>query len=162
MSSWTRGVVVVALAVTASACAPGAVTIDPATPSAADVEACTRLVDALPETLDGRAAAPITPADAAGAAWGDPGDPTVLTCGPTKPDDGTPFAFCESVDGLDWYAPEEASSRQDVPVTLYLMGRSPSVRLVVPESARPPAEELTALAATLREHTEPAPTLCQE
>lgn len=145
-----------------AACSPGAVAIDPATPAAADVDACTTLVEALPDTLDGRTRAPITPADAAGAAWGEPGDPTVLTCGPVKPDDGTPFAFCESVDGLDWYAPEEASSSQDVPVTLYLMGRSPSVRLTVPVSARPPAEELASLAAVLREQTEPAPTLCQD
>lgn len=97
-------------------------------------EACEALVDALPEEFVGLEARETTPADALGAAWGDPH--VAVTCGGGMPDDFTPGASCEEVNGVGWYVPIDQFSDLRMDLTIYTIGRDPVVRLDVPAEYR--------------------------
>lgn len=108
----------------------GPVAVDPppapsAGPGAVDVRAaCARLLDTLPERIDGRRPREITraPADQA-AAWGDP--PVVLRCG-VEPPPVAPDAQLITVDGVTWVAAERGrtvrwtSTDRAVPVEIQI------------------------------------------
>ena len=86
-----------------------------------------------------------------GAAWGDP--PIVLRCGVPRPAGQDRFAACQTVNGLDWFAPESASTDQAADVVLTTIGREPRVEVVVPAEQRPPDATMVDLAHAIEQHT---------
>ncbi|HYH35846.1 MAG TPA: DUF3515 domain-containing protein, partial [Nocardioides sp.] len=110
-------------------CSTGPVAIRAPELDAEEARACQELVDALPRTLDGAERREVEPADAPGAAWGDPA--VVLTCGGEVPGDFTRTAFCQEVDGVGWYVADAALADESVDVTLVTVGYRPIVSVVV-------------------------------
>lgn len=140
------GVVALLLATTA-ACA---VEVPDTPASASERAACTELVDALPDRVSDQSQRE-TRGNPLGAAWGDPA--IVLRCGVGKPADYDPLDGCMRVNGVDWYASEDAATDQSTDVVLTTIGRAPGVELFVPAELRPPAATLVDVAEAVKEHT---------
>ena len=140
---------VVALVAVLSGC--GAVQIDQEDVSEADRRACTALVDDVPHRVSEQPRRE-TEGSSLGAAWGDPA--IVLTCGVGAPEDYDPTSPCTRVNGVDWFAPDDAVSDQGEDVVLTTIGRKPSVEVVVPAEYRPPNAAMVDLADVIKEHTE--------
>jgi len=151
-----RGVFVACCALLLSGCESDRVSI--IEPAGADRAACTALVKALPKVLDGQLRRPVDPDNALGAAWGDPA--FVLRCGVGKPAGYDDFPACDSVNGIDWYLPEQAVESQQSDALLTTLGRAPNVELLVPTTRRPPAAAMVQLAEVLKAHTKPASGGC--
>ena len=152
MSLWTRGVVACACLLLAG-CGGGStgpVEIDSPRLSAADQRACAQLLDSLPARFEGRSARKVTPADAPGAAWGDP--PITLTCGVGVPASFDRLSQCVLVNGVGWYVPEDEANGGDA--TFTAVGYRPRVALHVPGEDQPEggAAALADLAAPVRQH----------
>jgi hypothetical protein len=144
------GVVLLALGSCAlSGC--GAVEISPTDAAGAERRDCLALVDDLPHRVSERPRRE-TDGSALGAAWGDPA--IVLRCGVGVPDDYQPTSPCQRVDGVDWFAPEDALTDQDEDVVLTTIGRTPAVEVVVPAEYRPPDAAMVDLADVIKQHTE--------
>ncbi len=136
------------LIVSTSAC--GSVEVRDPDASAAERTACTELVDALPDRVADQSQRE-TRGSPLGAAWGDPA--IVLRCGVDRPDDYDPLDGCQTVNGVDWYAPEEAATDQGADAVLTTLGREPAVELLVPADLRPPAAALVDIANAVKEHS---------
>jgi Protein of unknown function (DUF3515) len=113
-------------------CGSDQVSLTSPTPNAADRAACERLVGALPDSIDDQERRPIEPADALGAAYGDP--PIVLLCGGEMPGDFDQFSPCVEVDGVGWYVPVDQMGDQPSEVTMTTIGYRPVVQVTVPEA----------------------------
>ncbi|WP_341924369.1 DUF3515 domain-containing protein [Nocardioides psychrotolerans] len=102
-----------------------------------DQQACEQLVDALPSTLNDLEQVDVEPADALGAAWGDPA--IVLTCGVTLPEDYDAFSTCDDVNGVGWFAPPDSleEDAQDEEVIVTAVSYRPLIQLAVPADYRP-------------------------
>ena len=83
---------------------------------AADATACAGFVDDLPKTLAEQSRVDSEPADAPGAAYGDP--PIVVTCGVGEPEGFGPGASCEIAEGVRWYLPTEQYGDEPRDLTL--------------------------------------------
>jgi hypothetical protein len=83
---------------------PVAVTAPPA--SAAADPVCAELLNALPRTLGGQAARPVSDAPHRAAAWGDP--PIVLRCGVAKPAADSKKAQQLVINGVTWVYAEQS------------------------------------------------------
>lgn len=105
--------------------------------SEADAEACADFVDALPETLSDLDRVDVEPADAPGAAYGDPA--IVITCGVDEPADFAKGAPCESVAGIDWFVPAETYGDEPVEVVMTSAWSRPRVRVEIPDDYWPEA-----------------------
>ena len=140
---------VVALLATATAC--GAVDIQATDVSGSQRTACQRLVEALPEH---GADQPRRETDGSplGAAWGDPA--IVLRCGVGTPKGYDRFAACQTVNGLDWFVPDEASDDQSLDVVMTTVGRRPAVEVTLPATYRPPVAAMVDLGEVIKQHTE--------
>ena len=137
-----------------TACGSGAVAIDSPAPDARDRAACERILGALPDTVAGEEGREVTPADALGAAWGDPA--IVLTCGVEMPAEFDEFATCVEANGVDWFVPAEQVEDDSRDVTFSTAGYRPIVELRVPAEYRPEggAAALAELAKPLRKRLE--------
>jgi hypothetical protein len=122
--------------------------VDVAVPSPAPqvVEACEKLVHALPDKvldLDQRRTVPdslIT------AAWGDP--PIELTCGVAPPAElATAQSQCFEVNGVGWFAQPAENG-----VVFTTIGRELYVELAVPDDYAPEANALTDVSAAVAQH----------
>ena len=135
-------------------CGSGAVAIDSPAPDARDRAACERILGALPDTVAGEEGREVTPADALGAAWGDPA--IVLTCGVEMPAEFDEFATCVEANGVDWFVPAEQVEDDSRDVTFSTAGYRPIVELRVPAEYRPEggAAALAELAKPLRKRLE--------
>jgi hypothetical protein len=124
-----------------------AVAIDAPDLPARDAAVCRSFVDALPDTVYDKPARDVTPADAPGAAWGDP--PIVLTCGVGRPADFTDSSTCIQANGVGWYVPDDVLLNDDetLDVTMTAVGYRPRVQVVVPGDYRP--EGFAAAATTI-------------
>jgi hypothetical protein len=111
--------------------------------------ACASLVEALPTTVSSQPRE--TTATRYAASWGDPA--IVLRCGVPAPGEKDKFAPCQTVDGVDWVAPESASDDQRADVTLTTVGRVPRVELTVPARYRPPVAALVDVASAVGAHS---------
>ncbi|GAB3769552.1 hypothetical protein GCM10027600_24570 [Nocardioides ginsengisegetis] len=133
----TRGAVASALLVLAAGCSSGGgdVEVDGPSLGADDAAACDRLVAALPDTLAEQDRRTVTPADAPGAAWGDPA--ITLTCGVDVPKGFDEFSSCEVANGVGWYVDPATIDDQSADVTLTAVGYRPIVRVEVPADYRP-------------------------
>lgn len=148
-----RGVVAsVAACLLLAACSAGDPEVGSHDLSAADRDACEALVADLPDTLAGEDRRDVEPADALGAAWGDPA--YVLTCGVPEPDDYEPTAECSIVKGVGWYIPADQQSDPEEDATTVALSRSPFVALQVPAERRLAGIDraLAELGPLLREH----------
>jgi len=127
-------------------------TIDDVELSAADRAACESLVADLPDTLAGLDRREVEPADALGAAWGDPA--YVLTCGVPEPDDYEPTAECNVIDGVGWYVTDDQLSDQSEDATPIALSLRPYVEVLVPADYRTEGIDraLAELAPALKEH----------
>jgi hypothetical protein len=148
-----RGAVLCALASVAASCAAGPVELDQ--PSVPDGQraACERLVDALPDHVADLERREVEPADALGAAWGDPA--IELTCGVGRPEDYDPAGGCTTVNGIDWYIPQEqldANGERDL--TMTTINRDVAVEVRMPGDYWPPATTLADLSSVVADHTE--------
>ncbi len=110
------------------------------------VEACEKLVHALPDKvldLDQRRTVPdslIT------AAWGDP--PIELTCGVAPPAElATAQSQCFEVNGVGWFAQPAENG-----VVFTTIGRELYVELAVPDDYAPEANALTDVSAAVAQH----------
>ena len=120
--------------------------------SAADRAACESLVADLPDTLAGLERRDVEPADALGAAWGDPA--YVLTCGVPEPTDYEPTAECNVIDGVGWYVPDDQLTDQGEEATPVALSLAPYVEVVVPADYRAEGIDraLAELAPALKAH----------
>ena len=123
--------------------------------SDAQVEACERLVDALPDRV-GDLARRQTTGNPLGAAWGDPA--VVLRCGVETPDDFTKTSVCQDINGVLWFVPDGQITDQGADVVATTMATLPRVEVAIPAQLRPPQGILTDLSDALaREAGTPGP-----
>lgn len=157
MTQATRAVAPVALtaslALLLGACSGGAVSVVTPDVDASDRAACEAFVADLPTDLAGELPREVEPADALGAAYGDPA--YVVRCGVPVPDDfDQASSSCEVANGVGWYVAPEDFLDQDADVTLTAAGYRPVVEVLVPGDYRPdgPAAAIVQLAAAVDEH----------
>jgi hypothetical protein len=132
-TSSTTGILLAVLALCA-ACG-GPVRIDTGDLSDAAAKACAAFVDDLPKTLDDLDRVDVEPADAPGAAYGDPA--IVVTCGVGQPAGYHAGASCESVAGVDWFVPDGEYTDHPIDVTLTSAWSRPRVEVQIPDDYWP-------------------------
>jgi hypothetical protein len=136
-----------------AACGEGAVTVGEPPLSSEVRETCRDLVAGLPEQVADADRREIEPADALGAAWGDPA--IVLTCGVKGPEDYDPTNGCTSVNGVDWYIPiEQLEGNGERDLTMTTIKRDVAVEVLMPGVYWPPAAALADLSTPVAAHTE--------
>jgi hypothetical protein len=126
-------------------------------PSPAVAAQCSALVQALPDTVDGEDRRDVAPADALGAAWGDPA--IVLSCGVDRPAALRRSSSCFVVDGVGWLATRHGtevtgSDQAGGTLTFTTIGRSAYVELSVPDAYQPQADPLAAVASAVSSATD--------
>ncbi|MDT9593910.1 DUF3515 family protein [Nocardioides zeae] len=138
-----------------TACGAGTVTVEGAAQLedlGAAEEACTGLLDALPDELGGQETRDVEPAGVAAQAWGDP--VVVLVCGAEMPLAFGPTSPCDVVEEVQWYVDERSALDPAADVVLTTIGYEPVVQVRIPARLRPPADEMVALAPAIRENAE--------
>lgn len=127
-------------------------TVDEVDLPGADRSACESLVNDLPDTLAGLERREVEPADALGAAWGDPA--YVLTCGVAEPEDYEPTAECNVIEGVGWYVTADQLSDLSEDATPIALSLRPYVEVSVPADYRTEGIDraLAELAPSLKEH----------
>ncbi len=143
--------VVALLVLATTACGSDTVEVAGTDVSGKDRAACLRLVEALPDRVSDQPRRQTT-GSPLGAAWGDP--PIVLRCGVGTPKGYDRFAACQTVNGLDWFVPDEASEDQDLDVVMTTVGRRPSVEVELPATYRPPVAAMVDLGSVIEQHTD--------
>jgi hypothetical protein len=137
----------------------GAVDLSAPAPAAADRAACRSLLDALPSRVADQPRRTVQPRGAWGAAWGDP--PIVLTCGGPAPHGYGRASSCTTVNGVDWYLPENQLETGGRPsdVTMTTVHRAVHVQVRMPADYWPPATTLADLSSAVK-HTIPSAGHC--
>jgi hypothetical protein len=123
-------------------CGESAVELDAPELDQDAARACATLVEELPEQVADQDRRTVEPSDAPGAAWGDPA--IELVCGVPKPDGFTRTSICTTVDGVDWYVPEE-QLEQEGDLVMTLVNREQYVEVRMPAAYWPPATTLADL-----------------
>jgi hypothetical protein len=118
--------------------------------SGAEREACTKLVDSLPDHVSDQEQRD-TKGSSLAAAWGDP--PIVLRCGVGRPAGYDRFSACQVVNGLGWFVPEQTIEDQGADVVMTTVGRDPAVEVKVPATYRPPDAVMVDLGQAVKAHT---------
>ncbi|WP_139981868.1 DUF3515 domain-containing protein [Nocardioides litoris] len=143
---WARGVrapalgpgltavAAVAAAVVLGACS-GPPEITSTDLDAAGRAACEAFTADLPDTLADQERVEVEPADALGAAYGDP--PITVTCGVPLPEGFDQTSRCDEVDGVGWYVPDGSDADPTTDLRLAAPGYRPVVELRVPADYRP-------------------------
>jgi hypothetical protein len=128
------------------------VSLDAPTPEERDRNACRALVDDLPAEVADQPRRETDPAEGWGAAWGDP--PIVLSCGGPPPAGFGRASSCTTVNGVDWYLPEDQlEPGGDAVVVMTTVNRAQHVEVRMPGEYWPPAATLVDLSAPVSEHT---------
>lgn len=119
---------------------------------AADAATCAALVADLPDTLADEERVETEPADAPGAAYGDPA--IVVSCGADEPADFRETADCLVVNDVGWFVPPEQDAANDADLVLTTGGYRPRLRVDVPADYRPEgsAAVLAELAPVVADH----------
>jgi hypothetical protein len=149
----TRGVVACTALLAAAACTPDQSSSGPVSIGSPDVggaarTACRVLLDAVPSELGGQDRRDVDPANALGAAWGDPA--IELRCGVGTPEGLTKFSECQEVNGVGWYVPEGQVADASADLTLTTIGFEPAVELRIPARYRPPNDALVELSGPIK------------
>ena len=131
----------------------GPVEVDADAPPAEDRAACGALHDALPEEVADLAERSVDPDSDWAAAWGDPA--IVLTCGGPPAEEFKRTSTCTTVNGVDWFIPEEQlETGEPVELTMTTVNREPVVRVLLPAERWPPATTLADLSSAVRTSTD--------
>ena len=137
----------------ASGTPDGPVEADAPSPAAADRDACRSLHEALPEQVADQDSRPVEPETDWAAAWGDPA--IVLTCGGPPAEGFKRTSTCTTVNGVDWFIPEEQlESPEAVELTMTTVNREPVVEVLMPAEYWPPATTLADLSSAVARSTE--------
>ena len=122
----------------------GPVEVDAPPPAPQDRDPCRRLLGSLPELVADQEARSVAPDDALAAAWGDPA--IVLTCGVGRPEGFKRISTCTTVNGVDWFIPEEQLDvSEPVDLTMTTVNREQYVEVRLPAEYWPPATALADL-----------------
>ncbi len=129
------------------ACGGGPVEVTASAPRPEDADACRRLVSDLPGQVADQPSREVSEPSYA-AAWGDPA--IVLVCGVPTPPGFDEVAVCTTVDGVDWFIPDEdlVPGRD---LTMTTVNRSVHVEVRLPASLAPPAATLADLAEAVQQ-----------
>jgi Protein of unknown function (DUF3515) len=135
------------------ACGKEPVSIPTLRLSADDQAVCQRLVNALPDEVDGQSRRKTQPAAALGGAWGDPA--IVAQCGVGVPQEFSRTADCTEADGVGWFVPSDQADDQTSDVVMSTAGYRPILQVTVPASYRPngPAAVMVQLAPMVKQYT---------
>ena len=144
-------VLLTTLALPLAGCGDENVAIAGPKPTGETAKECGALVDALPDAVDDLLRRPVTPKDAAGAAWGDPA--IVLRCGVPEPKGFTKYSTCQIVDGVAWFIPDVQITGAPVDITMTTVGRSANVEVRLPKEYFPPAQAMVDLAPAIKRTT---------
>jgi hypothetical protein len=104
---------------------------------------CTRVVDALPDTVSDQPSRATEPTSPLTAAWGEPA--IVLQCGVGQPAAYRPTAELITVNGVDWF-PEEFTEGY----VFTTRGRAVNVEVAVPDEYAPEVNPLVDLAPAIK------------
>jgi hypothetical protein len=110
---------------------------------------CAALIKALPDSVADQPRREVDPADAYGAAWGDPA--IVLRCGVATPKGFDRFSSCQVANGVGWYIPEEQMQGSPNHIVMTTVGRSLNVEVRLPEKYWPPAAAMVDLADAIKQ-----------
>jgi hypothetical protein len=130
-----RSAGIVALALVLVACGKEPVSIPTLRLSADDQAVCQRVTDALPDEVAGQSRRKTQPAEALGAAWGDPA--IVAQCGVPVPTSFNRTSPCQTVNGVGWYVPEDQFRDDSADIVIASAGYRPIVQVTIPSSYRP-------------------------
>ncbi len=140
-------VVCVGVLVAAGGCSD-TVSIDSPALHGADAAACRALVHALPARVDDQVRRKVQPADAYGAAWGDP--PIALRCGVGRPAGFDKFSTCQVTNGVGWFIPEDEMTGRPTDIVMTTVGRAQNVEVRIPADYFPPAATMADLAPAVK------------
>jgi hypothetical protein len=129
----SAGVLVLGLLL--AACGKEPVTIPTLRLSAQEQAVCQRVVDALPDEVDGQSRRKTQPAEALGAAWGDP--PIVAQCGVPLPPGFNRTSGCQTANGVGWYVPEDQFRDELSDIVISTAGYRPILQVTIPAKYRP-------------------------
>jgi hypothetical protein len=137
-------------ACTLTACSSGPIDVGASRPPEDEQAACRALLDALPRRVADQPAREVQPKGGWGAAWGDP--PIVLTCGVPAPHGFGRASSCTTVNGVDWYIPEDELKAGGAPsdLTMTTVNRAAGVQVRMPADYWPPATTLADLSSAVR------------
>jgi hypothetical protein len=113
---------------------------------------CSRLLDALPETLAEQPRRAVEPPDGYAAAWGDPA--IVLRCGVGRPAGFGKLSVCQVTDDVAWFIPDEQITNEPTDIVMTSVDRRPRVEVHLPEEYYPPAAAMVQLAPAVKQSTE--------
>ena len=133
-------------------CGKEPVTIDSPRVDAATETACRALLGDLPTTVDGQDKRLVSPADALGAAWGDPA--IVVRCGVGSPAGLTRFSACDEANGVGYFLPPTQVADDSATITLTTLEYDPRLEISVPSDYRPEgvAAAMAQLAGPVKRH----------
>jgi hypothetical protein len=107
----------------------------------------------LPEQVADQDPRPVEPESDWAAAWGDPA--IVLTCGGPPATGFKRISTCTTVNGVDWFIPEEQlETDQPIDLTMTTVNREQVVQVLLPAAHWPPATTLADLSSVVRKNTE--------
>lgn len=116
-------------------------------------EACSDLLAALPDEVDGLTERSVEPEGVAARAWGEPA--VVLVCGAEMPADFSEISPCFETDaGVQWYVSERTAGDQEVDAVLTTIGFEPTVQLRIPAEHRPPTGLFADIDPAIADHAE--------
>ena len=116
-----------------------------------DAAACDALIEALPSSVGDQLRRPVDPEDAYGAAYGEPA--IVLRCGVSKPAGLVAESTCSTINGVDWFVPQDQVEQESADIVATTIGRTPYVEMRIPSRYRPTDAEFVDVAAAIKQHT---------
>ncbi len=119
-------------------CSAGSVAVEHPAPEGDVAQACSDLIDALPDALEEGARRAVEPDSPYAAAYGDPA--IVLRCGVERPAEFRPTSELVTINDVDWLPVERSGG-----VAFYAPGRVAWVRVDVPSAYTPGTFALTEL-----------------
>ena len=137
-----------------AACGKEPVTIPTLRLTAEEQAVCQRVVNALPDEVDGQSRRKTQPAEALGGAWGDPA--IVAQCGVPLPSGFNRTSACQTANGVGWYVPENQFRDQSSDLVISTAGYRPIVQVTIPAKYRPEglAAVMVQLGPMVKQYTE--------
>jgi uncharacterized protein DUF3515 len=144
----------IALGLVVVACGKEPVSIPTLRLTAADQAVCQRVVNALPDEVDGQSRRKTQPAAALGGAWGDPA--IVAQCGVPEPAAFHRTSACQTADGVGWFVPDDQFADESSDIVIATAGYRPIVQVTVPATYRPEglAAAMVQLAPMVKQYTQ--------
>jgi hypothetical protein len=137
-----------------TACGKEPVTIPTLRLSAEEQAVCERVVNALPDEVDGQSRRKTQPAEALGGAGGDPA--IVAQCGVPVPTGFNRTSDCQTANGVGWYVPEDQFRDESSDLVISTAGYRPILQVTIPAKYRPEglATVMVELGSMVKQYTE--------